>query len=605
MSAPVPTLTPVPLTSVAELRQHHSQLVRLGLASHPAHARRLLSFLARDPDSHFPYAARLLAHHPDPHPALLNPLFSALPPRHAARLLALMLSLPLHPDHFTFPRILPAAEPLHLVAQLHALLLKLGFHAHPHSLNALLAAYLSNGSPGLAARVFRGGGAALDVVSWTTMVGGLCKLGLVDDARELFDAMPGRNLVSWNAMMSGYVKAGRFLDALEVFDEMRARGVEGNGFVAATAVVACTGAGALARGREVHRWVERLGVEVDEKLAAAVVDMYCKCGCVDEAWRVFEALPPLAKGLTSWNCMIGGFAVHGRGEDAVELFARMEREGVAPDDVTLVNVLTACAHAGMVSQGRHYFHYIVGRYGVEPKMEHYGCMVDLYGRAGQLDEAKKLIDDMPMEPDVGVLGALLGACRIHGNVDVGEPIGWRVIELDPQNSGRYVLLANLLATAGRWEDVARVRRLMDERNVSKEAGRSMIEVNGEIREFQCGGLCHPQPQVEEVYAMARDMMRRIGEEGYVPDTRDVLHDIAEEEKETPLLHHSEKLAIAFGLLHTRAGDTMRITKNLRVCRDCHEVTKFVSRVFEREIVVRDRNRFHHFKDGKCSCKDYW
>ncbi|KAK3128801.1 hypothetical protein QOZ80_6BG0466560 [Eleusine coracana subsp. coracana] len=602
MTATAPTPTPIPLTTIAELRQHHSQLVRLGLASHPTHARRLLAFLARDPAVHLPYAARLLAHHPDPHPALFNPLFAALPPCHAARLLALMLSLPLPPDHFTFPRILPAA-PLPLAAQLHALLLKLGFHYHAQSLNALLAAYLANARPDLASRAFRTAAprGTLDVVSWTTMVGGLCKLGLVDEAREVFDEMPERNLISWNAMISGYVKAGRFLDALDVFDEMRALGVQGNGFIAASAVVACTGAGTLAHGWEVHRWVEQSGIKVDEKLATAVVDMYCKCGCVEEAWRVFEALP--VKGLTTWNCMIGGFAVHGRGRDAVRLFGRMEREGVAPDDVTLVNVLTACSHAGMVSEGRHYFNHIVERYGVEPKMEHYGCMVDLYGRAGMLDEAQKVIDNMPMEPDVGVLGALFGACRIHGDVDLGEAIGWRVIELDPQNSGRYVLLANLLASAGRWEDVARVRQLMDERNVSKEAGRSVIEVDGEVCEFQCGSLHHPQ--AAEVYAMARDMMSRIGAEGYAPDTRDVLHDVAEEEKDAPLLYHSEKLAIAFGLLRTRPGDTIRITKNLRVCRDCHEATKFVSRVFEREIVVRDRNRFHHFKDGKCSCNDYW
>ncbi|KAL6861762.1 hypothetical protein ACP4OV_017462 [Aristida adscensionis] len=599
-AAPAPAPAPIPLATAAELRQHHSQLVRLGLASHPPHARRLLAFLAARGD--LPYAARLLAHHPDPHPALLNPLLASLPPRHAADLLALMLSLPLRPDHFTFPRILPAA-PLHLVAQLHALLLKLGFGSHAQSLNALLAAYLANARPDLASRLLRAASsrALLDVVSWTTMVGGLCRLGLVDAAREVFDAMPERNLVSWNAMMSGYVKAGRFLDALEVFDEMRALGVKGNGFVAATAVVACTGAGALARGREVHRWVERSGIVMDEKLATAVVDMYCKCGCVEEARQVFEALP--SKGLTSWNCMIGGLAVHGRCEEAIELFGRMEREGVAPDDVTLVNVLMACAHAGMVSEGRHYFDHIVRRHGIELKMEHYGCMVDLLGRAGLLDEAKEVIDGMPMEPDVGVLGALFGACKIHGDVELGEAIGWRVIELDPQNSGRYVLLANLLASAGRWEDVAKVRRLMDERGVSKEAGQSVIEVDGEVCEFQCGGLRHAQ--AEEIYAMAKDMMRRIGEEGYVPDTRDVLHDIEEEEKETPLLYHSEKLAIAFGLLRTRPGDTMRITKNLRVCRDCHEATKFVSRVFEREIVVRDRTRFHHFKDGKCSCKDYW
>lgn len=433
------------------------------------------------------------------------------------------------------------------------------------------------------------------------MVGGLCRLGLVDDARELFDAMPERNLVSWNSMITGYIKAGRFLEALEVFDHMRALGLEGNGFVATSAAVACTGAGALARGREVHRWVEQSGIKMDEKLATAVIDMYCKCGSVEEACRLFQALP--TKGLTSWNCMIGGLAVHGRCNDAIELFHRMERENVAPDDVTLVNLLTACAHTGMVSEGRHYYSYIVQRYGIVPKMEHYGCMVDLFGRAGLLDEAKKVIDDMPMEPDIGVLGALFGACKIHRDVDLGEAIGWRVIDLDPQNSGRYVLLANLLASAGRWADVAKVRQLMDKRNVSKEAGRSTIEIEGKVCEFQCGNLCHPQEK--DIFAMAKDMMRKIRLEGYVADTSDVLHDITDEVKETSLLYHSEKLAIAFGLLRTRPGDTMRITKNLRVCRDCHEATKFISRVFEREIIVRDRNRFHHFRDGMCSCKDYW
>uniref|UniRef100_A0A0E0DZG8 DYW domain-containing protein n=1 Tax=Oryza meridionalis TaxID=40149 RepID=A0A0E0DZG8_9ORYZ len=595
-----PSPTPIPITTITELRQHHSQLVRLGLASHPPHARRLLAFLARDP-AHLPYAARLLAHHPDPRPALLNPLFASLPPRAAASLLALMLSLPLLPDHFTFPRLLPAAPPP-LAAQLHALLLKLNLHSHAHSLNALLAAYLAAARPDLARVLFRtSGGGTLDVVSWTTMVGGLCRLGLVDDAREVFDAMPERNLVSWNSMISGYVKADRFLDALEVFDEMRALGVEGNGFVATSGLVACTGAGALGRGREIHRWVEQSGIEMDAKLATAVVDMYCKCGCVDEAWRVFDSLP--ARGLTTWNCMIGGFAVHGRCDDALELFHQMEAAGVAPDDVTLLNVLTACAHAGEVGEGRRYLDHIVSRHGIEPKAEHYGCMVDLFGRAGQLDEAKKVIDEMPMDPDLAVLGALLGACKIHGDVDLGVAIGWRVIDLDPDNSGRYVLLANLLAGAGRWDEVAKVRRLMDERNVSKEAGRSVIEVDGEACEFRCGSLCHPQAR--EIYAMAVDMVSRIRAEGYVPDTGEALHDVGEEDKEAALLCHSEKLAIAFGLLRARPRETLRITKNLRVCRDCHEATKYVSHVFGREIVVRDRSRFHHFKDGMCSCKDYW
>lgn len=398
------------------------------------------------------------------------------------------------------------------------------------------------------------------------------------------------------------MQAGRFKDAFDLFGRMREEGVELDKFVAASMLSACTGLGALDQGQWVHRHIQKSGIEPDPKLATTIIDMYCKCGCLEKAYDAFNNLRN--KGQSSWNCMIGGLAMHGRGEAAIELFKQMERSKVKPDNITLLNVLTACAHSGLVQEGKYYFDYMVQTYAIEPKMEHFGCLIDMLGRAGLFEEAKRVLDEMPMDADAGVLGALLGACMIHGNIDLGEQVGNRVIELDPNNSGRYILLANLYASAGRWDDMANVRRLMNDRGVKKEPGWSVVELDGAVNEFIAGGWSHPE--AKEIYAKVEELLGRIRLEGYVPDTGGgVLHDVDEEEKENPLYYHSEKLAIAFGLLKTRPGETIRISKNLRVCRDCHEASKLVSRVYDREIVVRDRNRFHHFRKGKCSCKDYW
>ncbi|XP_038986533.1 pentatricopeptide repeat-containing protein At5g66520-like [Phoenix dactylifera] len=591
--------------SMPELRQYHSQIVRLGLAADNDAVGRLLKFCALSPSGDLAYSLRLFSHLPRPDPFVFNTLFRAQPPSAArsALLYSDMLRRPVHPNEFTFPSLLQsiaADRELGLGRQVHAHVLKLGFGTDGYSGNNLLHMYLSCGLLAESLGLFH----AMphrDVVSWTTMISGLSELGFLDDARKLFDEMPERNSVSWNAMIAGYVRGGRFKEASGLFEQMRADGVELDRYVAASMLAACTGLGALEQGQWIHTYIKRRGIELDSKLATTVVDMYCKCGCLEKAYEVFSELP--CKGLSSWNCMIGGFAMHGRGEAAIELFKEMEKEGVMPDDITLLNVLSACAHAGLVREGRHYFEYIVQAYHIEPKMEHFGCMVDLLGRAGLLEEAKKIIDEMPMEADAGVLGALLGACKIHGNVELGEQIGRLVIELDPQNSGRYVLLANLFVSAGRWEDVANVRRLMNDRGVNKEPGCSVIERNGVVSEFIAGGRSHTQ--AKEIYAKVDEMMERIRAEGYVPDTGGVLHDTDEMNKDDSLYHHSEKLAIAFGLLHTRSGETIRISKNLRVCRDCHAASKIISRVFDREIIVRDRNRFHHFKGGECSCRDYW
>ncbi|KAJ4813953.1 Pentatricopeptide repeat-containing protein [Rhynchospora pubera] len=595
------------ISTMSGLRQYHSLVVRLGLSSHNPTVARLIKFAALSPSGDLSYALRLFRLLPCPDAFIYNTLFLALSSHPSpsplslspSRLLSHMLHHSVSPNHFTFPPLLRATS-LPFGRQLHSLIYKLGFSSDSFARNNLLCMYLQSGCPYDACKVFY---ASLDcdIVAWTTMVTGFSKAGLIDHARALFDTMPERNLVSWNAMIAGYVQAGLFKEALDLFDQMQAQGIEINKYVGASVLSACTGLGTLEKGEFIHTQIQSKRIKLDSKLATTLIDMYCKCGCLEKAIEVFNSLP--AKKLSTWNCMIGGFAIHGRGIDAIQVFKNMESQGGLPDDITFLNVLIACAHSRLVAEGKHYFDYMVQKYNMEPKMEHYGCMVDMLGRAGLLKEAKQLILEMPMEPNADILGALLGACKIHGVVDLGQEIGKRAIELDPLNSGRYVLLANLFAGAGRWDDVAEVRKLMGDRGVHKEAGHSLIEMNGVLNKFVCGGRSHPQGK--EIYSMLDEMLERIKAEGYVADAGVVSHDLTKEQKVEALYYHSEKLAIAFGLIHTRAGDTIRITKNLRVCRDCHEATKFVSRVFDREIILRDRNRFHHFKRGDCSCKDYW
>lgn len=484
---------------------------------------------------------------------------------------------------------------------MHAQVIKLGFAQDSYCQNNLIHMYGRFNCLEEAKRVFDNL-EKKDDVSWTTMISGYSHWGCVDEALSVFELMPVKNSAAWNAVIAAHVQNNRFSDAFNLFDRMRKGNVAMDNFVAASMLAACTGLGALEQGEWIHEHIRSSEIEVDPKLATTIIDMYCKCGRLDKAFEVFDALS--RKGVSSWNCMIGGFAMHGKGRSAIELLKKMGEEAmVRPDYVTFVNVLAACAHSGLVEEGKNYFSYMTTVYGIDPRMEHYGCLVDLLGRAGLLDEAKKVINDMPMKADVGVLGALLGACRIHGNIDMAEEIGRQVIELEPSNSGRYVLLANLYTKAGKWEDVANIRKLMNDRGVKKVAGSSMIELGGSVSEFVAGGRNHPE--AKHIYGKVEEMLVNIRGLGYVPDSDEMLYDMCEEETENPLMYHSEKLAIAYGLLKTKAGETIRVTKNLRVCKDCHQASKMISKVYDREIVMRDRNRFHHFKGGVCSCNDYW
>jgi pentatricopeptide repeat protein len=329
--------------------------------------------------------------------------------------------------------------------------------------------------------------------------------------------------------------------------------------------------------------------------------MYCKCGSLEDAVAVFHGIGD--KDIVLWNAMINGYAMHGDSRKALEMFAQLRKQGLWPTDITFIGLLNACSHSGLVEEGRKFFQSMEQEYGIDPKIEHYGCMVDLLGRAGLVEEAFRLVQTMTVTPDAVLWVSLLAACRLHKNMALGQQIADYLVAKGLANSGMYILLSNIYAAVGKWEEVARVRSMMKASGIQKEPGCSAIEIDHKVYEFVAGDMSHPH--TDEIYAMLDKMNALVKEHGHVPQTELVLHDLDEQMKEKALAVHSEKLAVAFGLITTEPAATIKIVKNLRACSDCHAVLKLISKITGRKIVFRDRNRFHHFVDGSCTCGDYW
>ncbi|XP_059668701.1 pentatricopeptide repeat-containing protein At2g33760-like [Cornus florida] len=425
---------------------------------------------------------------------------------------------------------------------------------------------------------------------------------VIEDARQLFDKMQKRDLVSWTVMIGACAECGNASESFVIFDRMRQEGVALDKVAMVTVVNACAKLGTMHNARLVHDYIWRNKFSLDVILGTAMIDMYAKCGSVDSAREIFDRMKE--RNVISWSAMIAAYGYHGQGREALDLFPMMLRSGVLPNRITFVSLLNACSHAGLVKEGLQFFNSMWEDYSVSPNVKHYTCMVDLLGRAGRLDEALDLIEDMKtVEKDAGLWGALLGACRIHCHIELAEKAAKCLVELQPRNAGHYVLLSNIYAKAGRWEDVAKTRELMIHRKLKKIPGWTWIEVDNMIHRFSVGDSTHPRSR--EIYEMLKSLSTKVELAGYIPDTNFVLHDVDEELKLGFLYAHSEKLAIAFGLITTPPGTPIRITKNLRVCGDCHTFSKFVSAITHRVIIVRDANRFHHFKEGACSCGDYW
>jgi pentatricopeptide repeat protein len=444
-------------------------------------------------------------------------------------------------------------------------------------------------------------GCELDAFVGSSLIDMYAKCGSMEEASRVFNKLPSRAVVCWTAMIFGHVKCGEGHKALELFQKMQQEGVQPDTVTYVGVLNACASIMALEEGRRAHEQIIQSGCESDVFVGSSLVDMYAKCGSMEDACRVFNSMP--SHDVFSWNALLGGFAMHGQGKEALVHFERMCEEGVHPGDVTFVYLLSACSHAGFVDEGLRFYALMTTVYRIPAKLEHCTCMVDLLGRAGHLQEAENIIQGMPCKPDAAVWIALLGACRIHGNLEMGERVAKRVLELEPKNAAGYVMLSNLYAATGNLELSKNVERQRKERDAKKQPGRTWIEVNDVVHTFVVDDQTHPQ--MIKIRAELKRLSRLMHDAGYVPDTKFVLHDVEEEEKVFHLCHHSEKLAIAFGLMSTDPGTPLRIVKNLRVCQDCHTSTKFISKIVRRKIIVRDANRIHHFENGVCSCRDYW
>ncbi|XP_009599817.1 pentatricopeptide repeat-containing protein At1g74630 [Nicotiana tomentosiformis] len=627
--------------TLRNLKQIHAFVYKSGLETDPLISAKILLISAVQISDAIDYARRLFIHNPNPDVFMYNSLIrgesESDSPNNSVSSFARMLRESYSPpDSFSFAFALKAAANLRCLKtgfQLHCQAMVRGLDTHlfvgttlvsmygecgfvvfarkvfdemnePNVVawNAIITAYFRGNDLSGADRLF-GLIPCRDLTTWNVMLAGHTKAGDLERAKGLFLRMPSRDDVSWSTMIVGFARNGYFDEALWVFRELVGSGNRSNEVSLTGVLSACAQAGAFEFGKILHAFIEKMGFAWISSVNNALLDTYSKCGNVLMARLVFERMPG-KKSIVSWTSMIAGLAMQGYGEEAIKLFHKMEESGTRPDEITFISILYACSHAGLLERGHEIFSKMTGIYNIEPTIEHYGCMVDLYGRAGQLHKAYNFVVQMPVPPNAIIWRTLLGACSFFGDIELAEQVKKRLSELDPDNSGDHVLLSNIYAVAGKWKDVDTVRRLMAEKNMKKTPGWSMIEVDKVMYSFVAGDKLNDI--TEEAYNKLSEITLKLKVEGgYVPEVGSVLHDIEEEEKEDTLSKHSEKLAVAFGMARLCKGRTIRIVKNLRVCKDCHSFMKSISKVYELDIVVRDRSRFHSFKEGSCSCRDYW
>nr|GMD97924.1 pentatricopeptide repeat-containing protein At1g14470 [Ipomoea batatas] len=517
----------------------------------------------------------------------------------AIRLFTEMVSVGVIPDETTLVTVISScsSEGIPALAEwLVRMINKKGIHLNCFVKTALLDMYAKCGNLEMARKIFDELGSYRNSVTWNAMISAYARHGNLALAKELFDRMPGRNVVSWNSIIAAYAQNGQSKIAIDLFKEMIEQGMIPDEVTMLSVISACGHLGALEFGKEMVNFLMKNKIKLNISGYNSLIFMYSKCGSMEDAKTVFRSLE--TRDVVSYNALITGLAAYGNGNEALDFLWKMKEENLKPDRITYTGVLTACSHAGLVDEGQRIFESIKS-----PDVDHYACLVDLLGRNGKLDEAKGWIDRMPLHPHAGVYGALLNASCIHKRIDLGEFAATKLFEIEPENSGNYILLSNIYASVRRWEDVERIRGLMSKVGILKTTGWSWVEHDGKMHKFIVGDQLHEKS--DDIYRVLGEMENKMRLAGYMADKSCVLRDIEEEEKEEMIGSHSEKLAVAFALLVSEPGSVIRVVKNLRICRDCHTAIKIISKLEKREIIVRDNNRFHCFKDGLCSCKDYW
>ncbi|KDO45471.1 hypothetical protein CISIN_1g043490mg, partial [Citrus sinensis] len=485
------------------------------------------------------------------------------------------------PNEFSLASVLISCDYLH-GKLVHALALKFSLDAHVYVANALINMYSKS---------------------------------CADEAWKVFENMEFRNVISWNSMIAAFrackleaqaielfAKMKNEEEALFLFRQLQREGMAPDWCTFSIVLKACAGLVTERHASAVHSLIAKYGFEDDTVIANALIHAYARCGSISLSKQVFDKMT--YHDLVSWNSILKAYALHGQAKEALQLFSNMN---VQPDSATFVSLLSACSHAGLVQEGNKVFHSMLENHGVVPQLDHYACMVDLLGRVGRILEAEKLIREMPMEPDSVIWSVLLGSCRKHGETRLAELAATKLKQLEPGDSLGFVQMSNIYCLSGSFNKARLIRKEMKGSRVRKYPGLSWIEIENRVHEFASGGKRHPQR--EAIFKKLEELIGQLKGMGYVPETSLALHDIEEEHKEEQLYHHSEKLALVFAIMNQgslcRERSVIRIMKNIRICVDCHNFMKLASDLLGKEIVVRDSNRFHHFKDRICSCNDYW
>lgn len=491
-----------------DLKKLHAHNIKTGLANDPIAASRVLVFCATNTSGDLNYAIKLFDKIPQPNLFTWNTIIrgfanSSNPRMAICIFIDMLVGSTIEPQRLTYPSVFKAYSQLGLArdgAQLHGRVIKQGLQFDHFIWNTIMNMYANCGFLSEAWKLFDEDG-DFDIVTWNSMIMGLCKSGEIDSSKKLFDKMPLRNSISWNSMISGYVRNGKWAEALDLFNDMQMENVNPSKFTMVSLLNASARLGALKQGEWAHEYITRNKMEMNLFVVTAIIDMYCKCGSINKALQVFETAP--VRGLSCWNSIILGLATNGRGGEALDFFSSLELSEHEPDSVSFIGVLTACNHSGMVTKAREYFTLMTEKYKIEPSLQHYGCLADVLGRAGLVEEAAKVIRNMPMDPDAIMFSTLLSACCKCRNAKIGKWAAKNLLELDPNEAAAYLGMTKFYSESGDFENAVKERASMKEMEIEKQPGCSLVEVDGVVHEFVAGGRLHPQ--IQEIFMVSNEL----------------------------------------------------------------------------------------------------
>ncbi|PKA53238.1 Pentatricopeptide repeat-containing protein [Apostasia shenzhenica] len=563
--------------TIEDFRKIHAQFIKLGLITIPRHSGELLSACALSEWGSLQYARAIFVELDDPSTFDFNTMIRASvdhgEPESALLLFKGMKEACVEPDKFTFPFVLKACALVSDIRggiQVHGETIKLGFDDDVFIQNSLINLY------------------------------GKCRK--INHSLKVFELMGStRSVVSWSSLLAAHSSLGLWSDCLHFFAARSRESLNPDESSMAIALSSCSNLALLNHGRCIHCSLLRRFKGLNLIIQTSLIDMYMKCGEPEKGISIFERM--MEKNIWTYSAVISGLAVQGDGKEALQVFSNMLKEGFLPDEAIYAGVLSACSHAGLVDEGLSIFDQMRFDHQIKPNVQHYGCMVDLLSRAGSLKEAYDLISEMPMKPSAAVWRCLLSACKTHKNIDLAEKSYGNLRQMDAHNAGDCIILSNMYAALNKKEEASQVRREIFDKNMMQIPGFSKVEVRGKMHTFLSHDKHHTQRN--EVDDMLHQMDWQLRFEGYRADTSEVVNDICEADKKKVIAGHSQKIAIAFALLNTNPGSAIRVYTNLRMSNECHTYTALISKIFERPITVRDRNRFHSFDQGACSCGNYW